>query len=195
MFWFLEERLLKRTGNKLPRPTLPQRKKIELSARVVREGRGCSLHVEDMAVNLGLGWLCILFVVFSINTVISSYCVALSHGHIFPFLPAISETGVLYPEKYIFRELGNLSGFLFVANAYIRYLQYKLVSEQCPEEHPTLNRLNMLAFITAICSGTGITFVANFEVQKVCSVDTVLFRSPVFLWERTYVHFSTLAYE
>lgn len=148
-----------------------------------------------MAVNLGLGWLCILFVVFSINTVISSYCVALSHGHIFPFLPAISETGVLYPEKYIFRELGNLSGFLFVANAYIRYLQYKLVSEQCPEEHPTLNRLNMLAFITAICSGTGITFVANFEVQKVGSVDTVLFRSLVFLWERTYVHFSTLAYE
>ena len=123
--------------------------------------------LSQMAVNLGLGWLCILFVLLSINTVVCSYCVALSYGHIFPFLPAISETGVLYPERYIFRELGNLTGFLFVANAYVRFLQYQLVAEQCPERHSRLDRLNLVAFVTAMFSGTGITFVVNFEVQKV----------------------------
>ena len=101
-------------------------------------------------------------------TVISSYCVALSHGHIYPFLPAISETGVLFPEKYVFRELANLSAFLFISNAFVRFMQYKLVAEQCPEEHVKLRRLNNLAFMVAILAGVGMTLVANFEIEKVC---------------------------
>ena len=99
---------------------------------------------------------------------ISSYCVALSHGHIYPFLPAISETGVLYPEKYFFRELANLSAFSFISNGFVRYMQYKLVAEQCREEHVKLRRLNKLAFVVAIFAGVGMTFVANFEIEKVC---------------------------
>lgn len=117
----------------------------------------------------GLGWLCILLVICSAVAVISSYCVALSHGHIYPFLPAISETGVLYPEKYVFRELANLSAFLFISNAFVRFMQYKLVAEQCREEHVKLRRLNKLAFVVAILAGVGMTFVANFEIEKVRS--------------------------
>lgn len=115
----------------------------------------------------GLGWLCILLVICSAVTVISSYCVALSHGHIYPFLPAISETGVLYPEKYVFRELANLIAFLFISNAFVRFMQYKLVADQCREEHVKLRRLNKLAFVVAILAGVGMTFVANFEIEKV----------------------------
>lgn len=116
----------------------------------------------------GLGWLCILLVICCAITVISSYCVALSYGHIYPFLPAISETGVMYPEKYVFRELANLSAFLFISNAFVRFMQYKLVAEQCREEHVKLCRLNKLAFVVAILAGLGMTLVANFEIEKVC---------------------------
>lgn len=115
----------------------------------------------------GLGWLCILLVICSVVTVVSSYCVALSHGHIYPFLPAISETGVLFPEKYVFRELTNLTAFLFISNAFVRFMQYKLVAEQCREEHVKLRRLNKVAFVVAILAGVGMTFVANFEIEKV----------------------------
>ena len=116
----------------------------------------------------GLGWLCVLLSIFSIVTVISSYCVALFHGHVYPFLPAISETGILFPEKYVFRELTNLSAFLFISNAFVRFMQYKLVAEQCKEEeHIKLRRLNKLAFVVAIFAGVGMTLVANFEAQKV----------------------------
>jgi len=116
----------------------------------------------------GLGWLCILLSICCAVTVISSYCVALSYGHIYPFLPAISETGVLYPEKYVFRELANLSAFLFISNAFVRFMQYGLVAQQCREEHVKLCRLNKLAFVVAILAGLGMTLVANFEIEKVC---------------------------
>ena len=117
----------------------------------------------------GLGWLCILLVICCSVTVVSSYCVALSYGHIYPFLPAISETGVLFPEKYVFRELANLSAFLFISNAFVRFMQYKLVAEQYPEDNVKLHRLNKLAFVVAILAGLGMTLVANFEIEKVCS--------------------------
>ena len=117
----------------------------------------------------GLGWLCILLVICCSVTVVSSYCVALSYGHIYPFLPAISETGVLFPEKYVFRELANLSAFLFISNAFVRFMQYKLVAEQYPEDNVKLHRLNKLAFAVAILAGLGMTLVANFEIEKVCS--------------------------
>ena len=122
----------------------------------------------------GLGWLCILLAICSAVTVVSSYCVALSHGHIYPFLPAISETGVLYPEKYVFRELANLTAFLFISNAFVRFMQYKLVAEQCREEHVKRRRLNKLAFVVAILAGVGMTFVANFEIEKVCQETSII---------------------
>lgn len=121
----------------------------------------------------GLGWLCILLAICCAVTVISSYCVALSYGHIYPFLPAISETGVLYPEKYVFRELANLSAFLFISNAFVRFMQYKLVAEQCREGHVKLGRLNKLAFAVAILAGLGMTLVANFEIEKVCCLFSI----------------------
>ena len=46
-------------------------------------------------------------------------------------------------------------------------MQYKLVAEQCREEHVKLRRLNKLAFVVAILAGVGMTFVANFEIEKV----------------------------
>ena len=130
----------------------------------------------------GLGWLCILLVICSTVTVISSYCVALSHGHIYPFLPAISETGVLYPEKYVFRELANLTAFLFISNAFVRFMQYKLVAEQCREEHVKLRRLNKLAFVVAILAGVGMTFVANFEIEKLCQGIIFIAQKDAFCW-------------
>lgn len=120
-----------------------------------------------MAWMCGLGWLCILLTICCGATVIASYCVALTYGHIYPFLPAISETGVLYPEKYVFRELTNLSAFLFISNAFVRFMQYKLVAEQCREGHAKLCRLNTVAFLVAILAGLGMTLVANFEIEKV----------------------------
>ena len=129
----------------------------------------------------GLGWLCILLAICCAATVISSYCVALTYGHIYPFLPAISETGVLYPEKYVFRELANLSAFLFISNAFVRFMQYKLVAEQCREGHVKLCRLNTLAFVVAILAGLGMTLVANFEIEKVsCSLRLINFKALYF---------------
>ena len=117
--------------------------------------------------DLGLGWLCILFVVLTISSISCSYSVALMYGHIYPFFPAISDTGVLSPEKYIFRELNNLAAFLFITNAYVRYMQYQLVASQCREEHTKLERLNKLTFGIGILAGISMTFVANFEIQRV----------------------------
>ena len=128
----------------------------------VQAGLGCRGNYR-----LGLGWVCLLFVVFSLFSVSCSYSIAIFHGHVYPFLPSISETGVKFPEKYVFRELFNLSAFLFITNAYVRYMQYQLVAEQCRDDHHWLTQLNEFTFMVGICSGIAMTFVANFEVQKV----------------------------
>ncbi|XP_074633412.1 DNA damage-regulated autophagy modulator protein 1-like [Acropora palmata] len=140
-----------------------------------------------MAWMCGLGWLCILLAICCGATVIASYSVALTYGHIYPFLPAISETGVLYPEKYVFRELTNLSAFLFISNAFVRFMQYKLVAEQCREGHAKLCRLNTVAFLVAILAGLGMTLVANFEIEKHWSIHdigamTAFFSGLTFCW-------------
>ncbi|XP_031569239.1 DNA damage-regulated autophagy modulator protein 1-like [Actinia tenebrosa] len=123
--------------------------------------------------DLGLGWLCILFVVLTISSISCSYSVALIHGHIYPFFPAISDTGALSPEKYIFRELNNLAAFLFITNAYVRYMQYQLVAEQCREEHSKLENLNKFTFGIGILAGISMTLVANFEIQREISFHNI----------------------
>lgn len=117
--------------------------------------------------DFGLGWICIFFVVLTLGSITCSYTTALIYGHIYPFFPAISDTGVLSPEKFIFREFNNLAAFLFIANTYVRYMQYQLVAFQCREEHWWLEKLNKFTFGMGILSGISMTFVANFETQKV----------------------------
>lgn len=61
-------------------------------------------------------------------------------------------------------------------------MQYKLVAEQCREEHVKLRRLNKLAFVVAILAGVGMTFVANFEIEKVCQAITFIAQKDAFCW-------------
>lgn len=61
-------------------------------------------------------------------------------------------------------------------------MQYKLVAEQCREEHVKLRRLNKLAFVVAILAGVGMTFVANFEIEKVCPETIFIITKFSFFW-------------
>ncbi|EDO45188.1 predicted protein, partial [Nematostella vectensis] len=112
-------------------------------------------------------------VVLTLGSMLTSYIVAFIHGHVYPFMPAVSDTGVLSPEKYIFRELNNLASFLFIATCFVRYMQYQIVAEQCREESVKLSRLNKLTFGIGTLSGVSMTFVANFEIQKTVSFHDV----------------------
>jgi len=54
------------------------------------------------------------------------YGLAVGLGHLRPFLPYISDAGVLLPERAFFGELVNLGAFLQALVAYVRFEQVKL---------------------------------------------------------------------
>lgn len=121
-----------------------------------------------MAFSIGLGCLPIIWSISLSSGPITGYVLAVYNGHVYPFIPAISDTGSKSPEASIFSMLMNVSISICVINLYVRYHQCDLQVKQCGGDiKDTLIRLNSTAVSFAAVSIVGAVIVANFQSSQV----------------------------
>ena len=113
----------------------------------------------------GLGFLPIAFAALTSITVITTYVLAVSYGHVYPLLPTISETGEVEPERNLFSLLLCLSSFMGFIIVVVRYKQYKFVSEYNELEQRKLIRVNKFAVVLGVITCAGGAVVATFQVM------------------------------
>ena len=115
-----------------------------------------------------LGFLPTVFVALSSLTVISTYIIAVSYGHVYPLLPTISYTGIKEPEKNIFTLFMGISSFLGAMVVIVRYKQIKFISEYNVQEPNRLSLINKIGVVLGLLSFFGGAIVASFQVCKQC---------------------------
>lgn len=111
-----------------------------------------------------LGVVPFLFSICSIVTIIITYSVAVGNGHVYPFFPAISDTGGIPPESSIFGFFLSACAFLGFVSVVIRYYQFRFISEHNEEHRPRLECVNKLALVIGVISTAGALVVAAFQV-------------------------------
>ena len=116
---------------------------------------------------LGLGYLPIIWSAFSLGAPMVGYAVAVYNKHVFPFLPAISDIGSKAPEANLFSMLMNLSIIACLFNVYVRYCQCDLQIRHCRDIKDTLVRLNRTGVLFAAFSVLGGVIVSNFQSSQV----------------------------
>lgn len=123
--------------------------------------------VTDLS--LGYGYLPVVWAFFTSFTFLLCYGIAVSKNHIYPFVPAISDTGAQIPEASIFSELFNFSMVLMVLSLIVRYLQFEMLTKGLDSTDPLLNRLNKVGLGCGLVSALGGTIIANFPSKEVRS--------------------------
>ena len=112
----------------------------------------------------GLGCWVILWVFVATISLILSYSIARTSGHISPFVPAISDTTSKNPEGAIFAQLFNTTALLTLVMMAVRYFQLKMINRQVDgEETSHLSQINSLGIVFGLGSALGATVVANFR--------------------------------
>ncbi|KAJ8265882.1 hypothetical protein COCON_G00149810 [Conger conger] len=106
-------------------------------------------------------------VVWSSATFIFAYITAVVLRDVDPFLPYISDTGTIPPERCVFGLMLNISSFLGLATVYVRYKQVQALTE--PED-AALRRLNAAGLVLGSLSSFGMCIVANFQKTVVVSM-------------------------
>ena len=120
--------------------------------------------------SLGYGYLPVCWALFTSFTFLLCYGIAVSLDHIYPFVPAISDTGARNPEANIFSEFFNFSLVLMVLSLFVRYLQFQMLTKDLDSADRHLDRLNKLALGFGLMSAFGGSIIANFPSNEVCSV-------------------------
>lgn len=123
--------------------------------------------------SLGYGYLPVCWALFTSFTVLLCYGIAVSLDHIYPFVPAISDTGARIPEANIFSEFFNFSLVLMVLSLFVRYLQFQMLTKGLDSEDRRLDRLNKLGLGFGLVSAFGGSIIANFPSNEVCSVSSL----------------------
>ena len=117
--------------------------------------------------SFGLGYMPIIWSVFTLLAFSASYSVAVSQHHIYPVLPSISDTGTQTPESNIFSFLMNISIILALCNYFVRYFQCQHQARNCGDKRELLYKYNVFALIFALTSIFGALIVANVQSRKV----------------------------
>ena len=112
---------------------------------------------------LGYGFLPVVWSLYTFLVFLLCYLLAVHFNHVYPFVPAISDTGAYPPEGNIFAELFSISAYLGILNICVRYLQLRLSIG----EDLLLTRLNKVTVIFGVLSAVGATIIANFESKTV----------------------------
>ena len=122
-----------------------------------------------MAINssFGLGYLPVLWTLFSILAFSASYAIAVFEGHVYYFLPSIGDTGAQIPEANIFSLLMNISIIVGLSNYITRYFQCQYQARHCADERETIYRYNRMSLLLAVGSVLGALIVANIPLKKV----------------------------
>ena len=117
--------------------------------------------------------------------------VAVYYDHIEPFLPFVSDLGVLPPEASLFSIFMNVGSILIIFVAIIRYESTKTLNENnkslTSDARQSIDFWNNCSLVTGMCMAVGFIIVANFRnsegviVQIIHNVGAVFgFFSTVF---------------
>ncbi|CAG2103384.1 unnamed protein product [Medioppia subpectinata] len=111
------------------------------------------------------------------------WTIATCMGHIQPYLPYVSDLGVIAPEAALFSLFMNIGAILITTFAYIRYQcnkTYSQTNKALPPEHrEAIVRLNRRSLCAGLCMATGFAIVGNFRnaegvvIQSVHNVGAV----------------------
>ncbi|KAJ8257200.1 hypothetical protein GJAV_G00183000 [Gymnothorax javanicus] len=118
----------------------------------------------------GLCALPAALVVWSAATFIFAYITAVTLQHVDPFVPYISDTGTVPPERCVFGLMLNISSFLGIATVFVRYKQVQALNE--PEDRKLL-WLNATGLVLGTISSFGMCIVANFQKTVIVSMHTM----------------------
>jgi len=124
--------------------------------------------------SLGLGYLPILWSLFTIAALAVSYIMAVMENHVYPVLPSISSTGTNIPESNIFSLLMNVSILIAAANYFIRYFQCQHQARHCGDNREVIYRYNQFSLVVAIPSLGGALLVANIQARRV-NINKILY--------------------
>ncbi|XP_076857233.1 DNA damage-regulated autophagy modulator protein 2b [Brachyhypopomus gauderio] len=118
----------------------------------------------------GLCVLPVALVVWTAATFIFAYITAVVLQHVDPFVPYISDTGALPPERCVFGIMLNISAFLGIATMYVRYKQVQALTDQAEKR---LLQLNFVGLVLGSTSSFGMCVVANFQKTTLFSMHLV----------------------
>ncbi|XP_069760521.1 DNA damage-regulated autophagy modulator protein 1 isoform X1 [Narcine bancroftii] len=119
---------------------------------------------------LGICCLPILLVSWSAVAFIVSFVIAVTSGHVVPFIPFISDTGTMVPESCVFGLMINISAFLGTVTIYIRYRILQTLNEA---NSTSSSRMNIAAFGCGFLACLGMCIVANFQETAVRPVHDI----------------------
>lgn len=115
----------------------------------------------------GFGYLPVFWALFTSFTFLLCYTIAVSLNHIYPFVPAISDTGARIPEANLFSEFFNFSALLLAVSVFVRYLQFQMLTKGFESSDLRLSRLNKFGLGFGLVSAFGGTIIANFPSNEV----------------------------
>lgn len=123
---------------------------------------------REFCLRPGLGCIVLVWILIATISLLLSYSIARSTGHVSPFVPAISDIASKNPEGAIFAELFNATAVFTLVMMAIRYYQVKMINRQVEGgESSHLSQLNILSVVFGIGSALGASFVANFRSSEV----------------------------
>lgn len=108
----------------------------------------------------GLCFLPAALGIWTAASFIFAYITAVVLRHVDPFVPYISDTGTMAPERCVFGIMLDVSAFLGIATMYVRYKQ---VEGLLGEDDFKLLRLNCIGLWLGWTSSFGMCVVANFQ--------------------------------
>ncbi|XP_031550368.1 DNA damage-regulated autophagy modulator protein 2-like [Actinia tenebrosa] len=117
----------------------------------------------------GLGYLPMFWSLFAGIALAICYTIATSRGHIYPYVPAISDTGLKIPENALFSESFNFIAYSVLVLMVIRYFQVReILATGTVEELKgnTLQKLNQGSIVLGSLSAFGATLVGNFKSER-----------------------------
>lgn len=120
-----------------------------------------------MSLKFGYGFLPLIWSIYTFLVFLLCYLLAVHYQHVYPFVPAISDTGAYPPEGNIFGELFSFSAYVAIVNVFVRYLQLQLAVG----EDVLLARVNKVSVIFGVLSSVGATIIANFQSKMLGDYD------------------------
>ncbi|KAI6191235.1 hypothetical protein M3Y97_00206300 [Aphelenchoides bicaudatus] len=112
----------------------------------------------------------LLTFIFSLSAFVSSYCLAVSSGHVSAIWPYLSDNAAFAPESCVFGQLLNLAAVFLAITVYLRHRQivefYWHQYKQVGRWRTTSCALLWLGYTSAL----GVSIVANFQESNVISV-------------------------
>ena len=125
--------------------------------------RGSSRLCENYSP--GLGTVPVVFGCTLFITIVITYILAVHYGHVYPYFPAISDTGTQKPESNVFSMFLAICSAMGVMMIILRYLQVRFTLHIFDEDRPTLTALNVIGALLGFAVAIGMAIVAAYQVS------------------------------